>query len=369
MKSKDVKSALGVIAISSGLLALTALAVPTIVAYTTVNQNVSQANVSYTQELNQKPAVQLASSQIPVLKVATKTPVSTIKSYFERTVTAEEIKQINEYAEKARLTGKDEQLTRQFTDQENKRRMLLDDQYKYDGLRPKQKLPLKSGSSEFYLDQSKFTYVIPKRELTDEEMLQLIDWNYRFNYVVSLNLVVAQPDKKDISQDEALRRAEESVSRLFGVDLSKLQAQTSYYKPFPDSKGQWFVNFLPYRAETLRAQDKSYFMYNTFVDAKSGTVLDTTIVDMSYKRTPITAAMNKQISQDSSWLQAAKSIVVDKQGETRAITSSSIIKDSAYDKSGVVAVLVKLKDGSSYTVELRYPEKTLRCLIYTPVSK
>lgn len=101
MKSKDVKSALGVIAISSGLLALTALAVPTIVAYTTVNQNVSQANVSYTQELNQKPAVQLASSQIPVLKVATKTPVSTIKSYFERTVTAEEIKQINEYAEKA----------------------------------------------------------------------------------------------------------------------------------------------------------------------------------------------------------------------------------------------------------------------------
>lgn len=247
--------------------------------------------------------------------------------------------------------------------------MLLDDQYKYDGLRPKQKLPLKSGSSEFYLDQSKFTYVIPKRELTDEEMLQLIDWNYRFNYVVSLNLVVAQPDKKDISQDEALRRAEESVSRLFGVDLSKLQAQTSYYKPFPDSKGQWFVNFLPYRAETLRAQDKSYFMYNTFVDAKSGTVLDTTIVDLSYKRTPITAAMNKQISYDSSWLQAAKSIVVDKQGETRAITSSSIIKDSAYDKSGVVAVLVKLKDGSSYTVELRYPEKTLRCLIYTPVSK
>lgn len=76
MKSKDVKSALGVIAISSGLLALTALAVPTIVAYTTVNQNVSQANVSYTQELNQKPAVQLASSQIPVLKVATKTPHS-----------------------------------------------------------------------------------------------------------------------------------------------------------------------------------------------------------------------------------------------------------------------------------------------------
>jgi len=101
-----MKSALEVIAIFGGLLALTALAVPKIVAYTTVNQNVSQANVSYTQELNQKPAVQLASNQIPVLKVVAETPVSTIKPYLESTVTAEEIEQTKEYAEKARLIGK-----------------------------------------------------------------------------------------------------------------------------------------------------------------------------------------------------------------------------------------------------------------------
>lgn len=100
-----MKSALEVIAIFGGLLALTALAVPKIVAYTTVNQNVSQANVSYTQELNQKPAVQLASNQIPVLKVVAETPVSTIKPYLESTVTAEEIEQTKEYAEKARLIG------------------------------------------------------------------------------------------------------------------------------------------------------------------------------------------------------------------------------------------------------------------------
>lgn len=71
---------------------------------------------------------------------------------------------------------------------------------------------------------------------------------------------------------------------------------------------------------------------------------------------------------DSSWLQAVRTIVADKQGDTRAITGTSIIKDSVYDKRGVVAVLVKLKDGSSYTAELRYPGKTLRCLIYTQAS-
>ncbi|WP_143192226.1 hypothetical protein [Paenibacillus helianthi] len=79
-------------------------------------------------------------------------------------------------------------------------------------------------------------------------------------------------------------------------------------------------------------------------------------------------SVTRLFNVDSSWLQAARTIVADKQGDTREIIGTTIIKDSIYDKRGVVAVLVKLKDGSSYTAELRYPEKKLRCLIYTPAS-
>ncbi|CQR58820.1 hypothetical protein [Paenibacillus riograndensis] len=367
MNRNDVKSALGVIAISGGLLGLSAFAVPHIVAYTEMNRQVPEAHVSYEQQHTGKPAVQLASSQIPVLKIEAEAPVSTIQAYLENTVTEEEIKQYNAYAEKLRFMDAPK-LTRPMTEQESNRSLILDDQYRFDGLRPKQKLPMKAGNYEFYLDDSKATLVFPKRALTDEELLQFIDWNYRLNYVLSLNYVKPQPDQKDIGEAEALGKARESVARLFDVDLSKMEGKASYNKSGPEQKGVWFVHFQPYRVGTLQAQGKPYFMYNVFIDSLSGTVIDSTIVEMAYKRTPITAEMNGRIRQDSSWLQAARTIVADKQGDTREIAGTTIIKDSIYDKRGVVAVLVKLKDGSSYTAELRYPEKKLRCLIYTPAS-
>lgn len=366
MDRNDVKSALGVIFISGGLLGLSAFAVPHIVAHTERGRQVPEVNVSYYQQHTGTPAVQLASGQIPVLKIEAEAPVSTIQTYLEGVVTDEEIKQYNAYAEKLRFM--DIKLSRPMTEQEIKRRLILDDQYRFDGLRPKQKLPVKAGNHEFYLDQSKATYVLPKRDLTDEEMLQFIDWDYRFSYVLSLNNVKPQPDQKDITEAEALGKARESVTLLFGVDLSKLEATAFYTKMGLEKNGEWLVSFHPYREGTLRAEGKPYFTYNVLIDPQSGTVMDTTIVEPNYKRTPITAELNQRIRQDSSWLQAARTIVADKQGETRAITGTSIIKDSVYDKRGVVAVLVKLKDGSSYTAELRYPGKTLRCLIYTPAS-
>ncbi len=368
MNRNDVKSALGVIFISGGLLGLSAFAVPHIVAHTEMSRQVPEAHVSYEQQQHTgKPAVQLAGDQIPVLKIEAKPPVSTIQTYLERTVTEEEIKESNAYAEKLRFMDH-EIFTRPMTEQETKRSSILDDQYRFDGLRPKQKLPMKAGNYEFYLDQSKATFVLPKRALTDEELLQFIDRRYRFNYVLSLNYVKPQPDQKDIGEAEALGKARESVTRLFDVDLSKLEATALYNKWGPEQKGEWSFDFHPYQG-VFQAQRKPYLTYNVFIDSLSGTVLDTTIVERDYKRTPITAEMNGRIRQDSSWLQAARTIVADKQGETREIVGTSIIKDSVYDKRGVVAVLVQLKDGSSYTAELRYPEKRLRCLIYTPASK
>lgn len=367
MNRNDVKSALGVIFISGGLLGLSAFAVPHMVAHTEMGRQVPEANVSYYQQHTGTPAVQLASGQIPVLKIEAEAPVSTIQTYLERTVTEEEIKESNAYAEKLRYMDH-EIFTREMTEQESKRRLILDDQYRFDGLRPKQKLPMKAGNYEFYLDRSKATYVLPKRALTDEELLQFIDWTYRFNYMLGLSYVKPQPDQKDISEAEALGKARESVTRLFNVDLSKMEFTAFYTKMGLEKKGQWLVSIHPYREGTLQAQGKPYFSYNVFVDPLNGTVLDTTIVERSYKRTPITAEMNGRIRQDSSWLQAARTIVADKQGDTREIIGTTIIKDSIYDKRGVVAVLVKLKDGSSYTAELRYPEKKLRCLIYTPAS-
>ncbi|MEI0736644.1 hypothetical protein VQ056_08030 [Paenibacillus sp. JTLBN-2024] len=363
-KTKNILTALAFCAVSGGLLAFNAYAVPNIA---TLTQSEPVAQQSFTASATQeKPAVTLASSsKVPVLNVEGKVPVSTVEEELERTMTAEEMQQIYNYIDNSKEVAE----SRKMSDQEVNRRKALEDRYVYDGVRPQNKLPLKPGVSSFYFDIGKDIWIYPDRELTDEELLQSIDWSYRVVFAQSKRLQRQQPDAKDIVKAEALAMARESVSKLFGVDVSKMEANVAFDKFGPEQKGIWYVHFQPYKVRTLEANGSAFMMYDVMIDALSGTVIDTTIFNSAYKRTPVTSAMNKQIRQDPSWIEAAKAIVVKKQGDTRPIQKSTIIQDQVYDQRGVVAVSIAMKDGSSYIVELRYPEKMLRCLIYEPAAK
>jgi hypothetical protein len=360
MNKKNVLAALAIIAISGGLLAASTFAVLHFVP--------TPVPELYGESKRQGiPAMTLANSELPILKVEASIPATTVKEYLEQTMTDEDIQKIYHYYDNIKVGT--EASNRKMTDQEAKRLKVLKEQYIYEGIRPQKPLPLKEGNYSFYLDLSKATYVYPKRLLTDEELLQYIDWHSRVNFALSKRIVMPQPDTKDISEAEALVKAHDSVTRLFDVDVSKVKITTSYHKFGPGQIGEWVVHFQPYNAERLQASGETYFMYDVFIDSLTGNVIDTTLFNSNYKRTPITAAMKEQIKQDHSWIDAAKTIVREKQGETRAITNTSFIEDVKYDQRGVVAISISLEDGNAYIAELRYPEKTLRCLIYEPAPK
>jgi hypothetical protein len=357
---KSVLEALAIIAISGGLLAASTLAVLHLVP--------TPVPELYGESKRQGiPAMTLANSEIPILKVEAPIPATTVKEYLEQTMTDEDIQQIYHYFDNIKIEV--EASNRKMTDQEAKRLKVLKEQYIYEGIRSQKPLPLKEGNYSFYLDLSKATYVYPERLLTDEELLQYIDWHSRVNFALSKRIVKPQPDSKDISEADALAKAHDSVIRLFDVDVSKLKVTILYNKFGPGQIGEWIVHFQPYNVERLQASAETYFMYDVFIDSLTGNVIDTTLFNSNYKRTPITAALKEQIKQDHSWIDAAKTIVREKQGETRAITNTSFIEDVKYDQRGVVAISIALEDGNKYITELRYPEKTLRCLIYEPVPK
>ncbi|OZB90031.1 hypothetical protein [Paenibacillus sp. XY044] len=362
MKRKNVLAAVAVLAVSSGLLTISALTVPYFVGSMMANA-APKATESSTK--GDEPPVLLASQKTPVLKVEGKSPVSTIEEDLQRTMTEAEIQQIYQYADSKK---EGEPASRTMNAGELKRLKILEERYKYGEARPQKPLPLKAGVSSFYLDIAKDYFVYPARELTDEELLQYIDWYARVNFALSKRIVKPQPDAKDIGKEEALSKAADSIKRLFDADVSRMEATAAYNKLGPEQQGKWFLHFQPYRVGTLNANEEAYLMYAVFIDSVSGTVEDTTVVNPSYKRTPITPEMNVKIRQDPSWIEAAKSIVTKKQGDGQAIQKSSLVQDSVYDKRGVVAVALEMKDGSSYTVELRYPEKALRCLIYNPAK-
>jgi len=361
MKKKNV-STLTVIAVSAGLLTLSAVSVPHIAASTRV---ANHAEVSPNPSSELRGAVTVA-SKAPLLKISDKAPALTVEEYLEQSMTEEEIQQIYAYVDNS--THLIESGTRKMSAQEQKKLQTLREQYTYEGVRPEKLLPLKAGVASFYLDMDKDTFVYPKRELTNEELLQYIDWISRVNFALMKRYVKPQPDAKDIKQEEAVKKARESVKKLFDVDVEGLEVQASYNKFGPAQKGMWFVHFQPSKAETLQSSGKTYMMYDVYIDSLSGLVIDTTIFNSTYKRTPVTDVIAKNIRKDQSWTETAKTIVVKKQGEKRTIKKTSIIQDAQYDKRGTVAVAVELEDGSSYIVELRYPDKTLRCLIYQPAK-
>lgn len=362
MKRKNVLAAVAVLAVFSGLLTVSALTVPYFVGSMMANAT-PKASEASTRE--NKPAMMLSSQKTPLLKVEGKVPVSTVEEYLQRIMTEAEIQQIYHYADSKK---EGEPASRTMNDRELKRMRILDEQYAYDGVRPEKPLPLKAGMASFYLDIANDYFVYPARELTDEELLQYVDWNYRVNFALSKRSVKPQPDAKDIGKEEALNKAVDSIKRLFDADVTPMKATAAYNKFGPEQQGEWLIHFQPYRVGTLNANEEVYLMYDVFIDSISGTVVDTTVVNPSYKRTPITPEMNKKIRQDPSWIETAKSIVTKKQGEGQAIKKSSFVQDTVYDKRGVVAVSLELKDGGSYTLELRYPEKALRCLIYNPAK-
>ncbi|AWP26264.1 hypothetical protein [Paenibacillus sp. Cedars] len=345
-----------VFVISGGLLALNAVMVPSVVNQTVVAQKASlQQNIS---------TVSSVSSTVPVMKIEATAPVSTVESYLEQTITDEEIQLINNYFDENKKETTE--LSRELTEEESNRLLKLGDQYVYDGLRPTSPLPLEPGPYDFYLDMDKDIFFYPKRPMTDQELLQHIDWYYRINYVLSKRVDPEQQEITDIKESEAVKFAAASVKKIFDVDVSKLEVSASLHTLYSEQQKTWSILFQPYKADTLRANGQAYLTYIVILDSTTGTVIDTTVTDLSYKRTPISSSASLKISKDASWVVAARQIVTKKLGETRAIKSAKYVKNPVNDKRGMVNILITLEDGSTYDAELRYPEKTLRCLLYNP---
>lgn len=348
-----------VVLFSGGVLALSAFLVPGI-----VNSEVIAGKGPAVQAKAQPAA---SGSAIPVLKVEAPAPVSTVTADLLKDMSEAQIEQIYDYINKPGLepgiSG------REITEEEVNRRLVLEDKYVYEGLRPEQPLPLKAGQAEVYVDLETHTYTYPERMMTDEELLQLIDWSYRLNYIAARHNVTVPPLAQDISETEAKRLAAESVYKLFDADVSKLETKTLLAELGADKQLTWTVHSAPYKAGTLRGEGKEFKEYHVIIDAKTSDVLDTTVINGALKRTPIDAAVADSIQKDASWIHKATQIVMNKQGEKRAIVKASLTDTAVNNKRGMVAVKLLLEDGSSYTAEFRYPNQALRCLIYEAAEK
>jgi len=123
--------------------------------------------------------------------------------------------------------------SREFTKEEKARKKELTIAYQKDGRFPEGELKRVEDESQVDKDMLCFVpetsyFYLPDRTLTDEELLQIIDYRYKVNYALQERYkeeyteeVAAQEEKKEeegaISEDEAVAIAQEWLEKLCGT--------------------------------------------------------------------------------------------------------------------------------------------------------
>ena len=164
------------------------------------------------------------------LLIGTTTVVAAVKSYWQQrleSMSAEEIEQIDSKVQESE--GEGDRYSRPLSQTEEERRERLNGQYERDMVFPQGTMKQVDTVSE--VDKGEFCYCyensmmyLPEHELTDEQLLQMID----FQHVRDYSVKKSNKDKTNkepapdvsLSESEAEKLASDYIYRLYGLDTS-----------------------------------------------------------------------------------------------------------------------------------------------------
>lgn len=117
--------------------------------------------------------------------------------------------------------GEAQYYSREYTSKEIDRMSVLYDKYNDEGLFPEKELPRvanvsEAGDLELYFVYQTGFFQLPERELTDEELLELIDYDVTQRYVIQKNYEKLYADEIDI-QNKADAQNKENVKQNGGI--------------------------------------------------------------------------------------------------------------------------------------------------------
>ncbi len=131
--------------------------------------------------------------------------------------------------------------SREFTDNEKERIEELRAKYE-NGIFPAQKLPVIKTqsdadiSTEFYFVEDTSLFVLPLRELTEDEILEMIDFYYCRDYSLTEkakeNIVTVSPDKfvenGGMDEQKAIEMAKADIGNVYGIDWEEFEISVAY---------------------------------------------------------------------------------------------------------------------------------------------
>lgn len=184
----------------------------------------------------------------------------------------DEKEKLTDEADEAKVPAAE--FTRDFSDSENDRMKELRYKYEAEGLYPEKELLIINSEDDvdedticFYPELYKF--YLPDRELTDEELLEYIDYTLKQDYALKERTAKedAELDVEICSDEELKEMAIDKLIVCFGVDEKNLSVDVSLYNFYQNFDGDYE------RMADVNVYDaKNKDFYCVEIEAVSGTV-------------------------------------------------------------------------------------------------
>lgn len=160
--------------------------------------------------------------------------------------------------------------SREMSEKEQSRYQDFLDRYEKDELAPKEEIEIVDKMEDYDKEVDHPVYAIwevefflPERTLTDEELLQMVDFQYKLNYALQQRndevKKAAENSTDKITKEGAVKKASEAIEKMFGVDTSSLE------------KDVLFNGVSTYIVEMKEKGEKRY-LYTVHIEVGNGAV-------------------------------------------------------------------------------------------------
>lgn len=263
--------------------------------------------------------------------------------------------------------------SRKFSESEAARIEKLKTDYQSKGVYPKYSLnqaEVVDSPSEWdtiVFSKSESVFYLPDRELTDEEILELIDFYYKRDYSIThLNKDIADNTKGNekvnniiISEEEALEKAIDVAKEVLGLDVTKSDYVT-------ETLG--FEDNLEENVYIISFQEKGRDICEIIVNAESGIV--TGASNLSEKGNSLSAGLSEKNYIEESY-QTVLKVIEQKLGNQKNIKSAYVkYYEDLYTnriEKGIMAFSIELENGAGYVIEYSCNTKHIRELNYLSI--
>ena len=289
-----------------------------------------------------------------------------VDNYHEhlQSMSQEEQKQLNHMTQAQREDA--DHYSRKLSFQEQKRKELLQKEYKK-GTLPETKLKevdsqkevKANGGKEVVYCRANSTFYLPKSELTDEQLLQIIDFNERRDYALAKQ---NQADRaraaqrpvdetaNKLTEDQAIEAAKQYVSKIYGIDTNQARAAVDV-PTYEDSEDDEY---------NIVLKKKGWkYEYSVAVKINSGEINQSAISEGDKWISASDASYRKGIER--KYLRTVQQMM-DKIAPNQSI--KSIYGISRFDKQnlllyGEITYYVRSEDGVTYVIKYAPSDKCL----------